>query len=269
MALYERESTKTTSREPGIRAVAVAMLAQRRWKLVSADELVRGVEQLYDASTPHNIPLTILMVYTQALYRACAGLDGYERQQRGYADLFQYLHDSSWRFAADLAPDERVEVSNQTIAEIYYRFAEQGDHTQYTPVRNPAAFLWLALRQLRNAIRKWRNDALLPWDAVTEEQPSPAEDQPEHVLAKQELRTRIRQCFLCALQQHPKAKLQLWVVWMKQIDGFEYSEIGAKLDMTVSNVRVLHSRGLDQLRQDQEWRTLAYEVGLIEEPEHA
>jgi DNA-directed RNA polymerase specialized sigma24 family protein len=56
---------------------------------------------------------------------------------------------------------------------------------------------------------------------------------------------------------------------MKQIDGFEYSEISARLDMTVSNVRVLHSRGLDQLRKNQEWRTLGYEVGLIEEPEHA
>jgi DNA-directed RNA polymerase specialized sigma24 family protein len=266
MALYEREPANG---EPEIRAVAAAMLAQRRWQLLSADELVRGVERLHNGSTPRNIPLTVLLIYTQALYRACAGLDGYERQQRGYADLFHYLHDCSWRFAADLAPDERAEVTNQTIAEIYYRFSEQGDHTHYTPVRNPAAFLWVAVRQLRNAIRKWRNDALPPWDAATEQQPGPAEDQPEHLLAEQELRARVRLCFLRSLQQQRKAKLQLWVVWMKQIDGFEYSEISARLDMTVSNVRVLHSRGLDQLRKNQEWRTLGYEVGLIEEPEHA
>lgn len=265
MAQHEQEHS---IREPEIRAAAAALLARRRWKLVSADELARRAVPLLADGIPVSHQL-LMLAYTQALYRACAGLDGYERQQRGYTDLFQYLHDCSWRLASELAPDERAEVANQAIAEIYYRFAEHGEHTHYTPVRNPASFLWLAVRQLRNIIRKWRSDALPPWNEVTEQQPSPAEDQPEHLTAERELRLRVRQCFLRSLQQHRRAKLQLWVVWMRQIEGLEYPEIGARLDMTVANVRVLHSRGLDQLRDDPEWRTLGQEVGLIEEPAHA
>jgi len=239
------------------------MLEQRRWQLVSADELVRGVKGLPGDGISRDIRHMLFLIYTRALHRACAGLDGSERQQRGYADLFRYVHDCSWRFAADLSPDERAEVANQALAEIYYRFAEQSDHARYTPVRNPDAFLLVALQKLRNVIRKWQRDTLPPWEAATEQQPGPTQNEPERYTADRELRRRVRQCFVRSLQQHKRAKLQLWVVWMKQIDDLEYTEISARLDMTVSNARVLHSRGLDQLRNDPEWRALGYEVGLL------
>ena len=252
--------------ENEIHAVATSMLARRRWQLVAADDLAHSAEQLLRDGVVGNAGLAVLNAYTQALYRACAGLDGLERQQRGFIDLFQYLQDCAWRFAGDLGTEERAEVVNQALAEIYYRFIEHGDPARYTAVRNPNAFLWLSVQQLRNVIRKWHNNALPPWDVATELRPGPAEHEPEHFMAGRELSEQVRLCFARSLQHHKKARLQLLVVWMRYIEGMEYADIGTRLDMSVANVRVLHSRGLGQLRKDPQWHILGHEIGLAEVP---
>jgi DNA-directed RNA polymerase specialized sigma24 family protein len=174
------------------------------------------------------------------------------------------LYDVALRFANDLPANERTEIVDQTIVELFCRLVGSPDAQQPAAIRNPGAFLAVAAQQLRNVVRKWRRDILSCWDEWAERQVGSLADDPEQRAAEREFRQRVRQCFARSLQRHPRARLQLWVVWRKQVDALDYPEISAELNMTIRNVRVLHTRGLGHLRGDAEWRDLALESGLIE-----
>ncbi len=249
--------------EQAVRVAARAFLSQSRWRLLSEAELAFRASALLGDDRSSNPGWAVLHVYAEALYGACASLEGPARQEAAYAELFGYLYAASFRFAPELSPDEREEVANQTVAEIFYRLAERHGLQPPAGVRDPGAFLAVATQQLRNVVRKWRRDVVLPWDEVAGEHELAAGGDLAQEAVDRDFRLRVRQCFERCLRRYPRARFQLWVVWMKEIDGLDYQAIGMALSMTVANVRVRHSRGLDRLRDDPEWRNLGREAGLL------
>jgi RNA polymerase sigma factor (sigma-70 family) len=250
-------------RRAKLRASVVGILSQRGWRLLTIEELARRADDLLGEDAAEDVGWAVIRAYTQALYQACAGLEGDDRQQRGFEELFRYLHDMSWRYAKDLAADERNEVTNQAIIELYCRLVEPLGTDGRAGIRVPGALLAVAIQQLRNVIRQWRRSIRVEWSMRAEIQDIPAWNGPEQYAADSEFRRRVRQCFERTLRLHPRAKLQLSVVWMRHIQGVDYATISAELNMTTANVRVLCSRGLNLLRNDSAWRSLGSELGLI------
>jgi len=252
-----------------IRSSVEVMLAQRGWRLLSADDLARRVAALLREGFAGSAGAAALHVYAETLYHACSNTEGHERQQLAYTELLRYLYDVSFRFAHELPRDEREEVVCQTLAELAERLiAQPGTHGP-TEVRIPGAFLAVAAQQLRNVVRRWRNirfvageDAILQVEAGTEGDPVAR-------MADQELMRSVQQCFAQAQQRYPRAKIQLMVLWLRHIDGLDYEMIAVKLLMTVANVRVLHARGIERLRHDPDWIALSIDIGLTAAPASA
>ncbi len=245
-------------------AATARILTRRGWSLVAEAEMVAQVVRLLAEGAFTDAGLAILRVYSQALYYACSGAEGVERQETAYQELSCYLHDVSWRMASDLAPDEREELVNQTLAELFYRLAGQGAARKLSAVREPGAFLAVAIQQLRNVARRWRRDNVIFGDTLVDgwEFTAEADERPEYLTENHELRRRVKQCFLNSLRRHPRARVQLWVVWLRTVLGVDYETIGARYGLSVENIRILHSRGLKNLRTDPAWNELACESGL-------
>lgn len=249
-------------RETELRAAAARILAQRGWSLLSIDELVSGGATLLEESAFTNPSAAVLHLYAHVLYRACMGLEGHERQQTAYLELFRYVYDLARHLAGDLSREEREELANHVIAEVFYRLSEAGG-ARLRPVREPGAFLAVAIQQLRNTVRRWRRDPFT-WEEPDEYHPAREADQPEEMAVRQELREHVLGCFSRALHRYPRARLQLMVVWLRHMGGIDYQTISERLHMTVPNIRVLYTRGASKLRKDSEWRALAQEMGLLE-----
>lgn len=250
--------------EADVRAAAVRLLGQRKWQLLGADELAEGARALLATGAFDRLDGAVMHVYANALYRACAGDEGGDRQQLGYTELFRYLYDAARHHAHDLSDDEHAELANQTVAELFYRLGVYRGPEPARAVRNPGAFLAVALQQLRNCVRRWRGIQLGGGERMIAGLPAGADSDPVAVALSGDFTGRVHECFERALERHPRAKLQLKVVWMRQIEGHEYETIAEALAMNAANVRVLHARGVARLRDDKEWRALAGELGLID-----
>jgi DNA-directed RNA polymerase specialized sigma24 family protein len=196
------------------------------------------------------------------LYRACAGAEGEERQGLGFAELFRYLIDIIVAVGRDLSEEERAEVANEAVAALFFRLARDSDAPAALRVRNPGAFLAVAIQQARNGVRRWRNSRR--WFVETEPVLVEADldSDPAERATDRDLADRVRRCFARSVERYPRARTQLAVVWFRHIDGLDYDTIAARLAMTPANVRVLHTRGLQRLRDDPQWRSLALELGV-------
>jgi DNA-directed RNA polymerase specialized sigma24 family protein len=249
-----------------IRSTVEAMLVQRGWKLLSVADLARSAAVLLRADFAGLAGAAALHVYAETLYHACYGTEGRERQQLAYVELLRYLYDASFRFAHELSRDEREEVVHQALAELAERLtAQPGTHAP-AEVRSPGAFLAVAAQQLRNVVRRWRSIRFVADEDAIQGVEAGAQDDPAARAAAHELVRRVQQCFAQAQQRYPRAKIQLMVVWMRDIDDLDYEIIAAKLLMTVANVRVLHARGMDRLRNDPDWIALGTDIGLTAAP---
>lgn len=264
------ENNQQLEQAESIRATATNILARRGWSLLSVDDLATRVTELLADGTFTDAGLAVFHTYAQVLYHACSGAEGAERQQVAYQELARYLHDLMWRVAADLAPDEREESVNQALAEVFYRLTGQGATRKLSAVREPGAFLAVAVQQLRNVVRRWRRDSIVVWDELDDEQEitAGADERPEYLIESYELRRRVKQCFLNSLRTHPRARLQLWVVWLRDILDIDYETISVRYQMSAENIRILHSRGLKKLRMDTGWDEIARELGLLVTAEH-
>jgi DNA-directed RNA polymerase specialized sigma24 family protein len=255
--------------EVEIRSTVEAMLAQRGWKLLSADDLTHRAVALLRADFTGSAGAAALHVYAETLYHACCGTEGRERRQLAYVELLRYLYDASFRFAHELSRDEREEVVHQALAELAERLAVQPGTHAPAEVRSPGAFLAVAAQQLRNVVRRWRSIRFVADEEAINQVEAGAEDDPAARASAHELAHRVQQCFAQAQQRYPRAKIQLVVVWMRDIDDLDYETIAAKLLMTVANVRVLHARGMDRLRNDPDWIALGMDIGLTAAPASA
>jgi DNA-directed RNA polymerase specialized sigma24 family protein len=255
--------------EVEIRSTVEAILVQRGWKLLSADELARRAAALLRAGFAGSAGAAALHIYAEMLYHACCGTEGRERRQLAYVELLRYLYDASFRFAHELSRDEREEVVHQALAELAERLAVQPGTHAPTEVRSPGAFLAVAAQQLRNVVRRWRSIRFVADEDAMQAVEAGAQDDPAARAVARELARRVQQCFAQAQQRYPRAKIQLMVVWMRVIDDLDYEIIAAKLLMTVANVRVLYTRGMDRLRNDPDWIALGTDIGLTTVPASA
>ena len=244
-----------------LRAAAATLLAARGWRLLTADELAGRVTALLGGEVAD--PSTaVLHAYSETLYRACVGDEGEERRGLGYADLFRYLFDITLANGRDLSEEERAEVTNEAVAALFFRLAPGSDAPSAPRVRNPGAFLAIAIQQARNGVRRWRSSRRWFVETAPELAEDDLDSDPAEQATERDLAERVRQCFARSLERYPRARTQLAVVWFRHIDGLDYETIAAHLAMTPANVRVLHTRGLQRLRDDPQWRSLALELGV-------
>src|SRR5262245_28279149 len=113
MAMIDR------SRDEDTVVQAVEMLQSTYdWRLLDHDIFVQEVMGLLARKPDMPARQAALQVYTEALHRACSGLDGQQRQERGYTELIGYLQ----RCAARYGPDIRADAIQSAVALIFLRF---------------------------------------------------------------------------------------------------------------------------------------------------
>lgn len=213
--------------------------------------------------------------YAKALYTAYTNKIDEEQQRRAYYELFRYVFRAASRWAADLRRDEREEIAYQVLAELYFRLVASQEEGKPGGVRVAGAFLAIALQQMKNTVRQWRMTAR-HWATITTSEGESAAEPPAiddlvstnwmyapEVYAEQsELRVQVVRLFASALQRYPRARIQLHVVWLHQVESLDYPIIADRLGMTVENSRVLYSRGIKRLRNESGFRALAEEERL-------
>jgi RNA polymerase sigma factor (sigma-70 family) len=240
--------------------IADTCMKRYTWELLDLEEFSRRVCGRLAREPELDARCVAVQVYTEALYYACSGTEGRQRQERGYIELHAYLSICAARSYSDVGAD-----ATQLAIEKVYRAFDR--------CRHPDAFLAFALQKLRDAcraeLRQVRRELqsldvfdtdegkLVGNQRLAMQQADPSEDVLRH-----ELRQEVAQCGQEFLQRHPRASQQLEVLWMKYIDGIDDREISRRLGKPVSSIYVLRARGIAKLRHDSSWLRLARELGL-------
>ncbi len=229
-------------------------------RLLDRDTFVQRTLELLDQKIMPSASQAALQVYSEALYHACSGSQGRQRQELGYSELSACL--SRYAYARYRYGGE--DVTQQALEVIYSRFDS---------CRQPSTFLAFALQKLRDACRAAHRQAAgspQSLDSLCDDGFQPldpdagattAADPVEQVLTR-ELRQRLIQAMREFVLQHPRAVHQVAVVWWKYIDGLDDRAISRRLGKPIASVHVLRSRALAKLRNDPAWRDLALELGL-------
>ena len=119
------------------------LLARHRWRIVDRDELIRRACAQVVAGTTSDPGRAAVYVYSQALYAACSGAEGEERQRAAYAELYRYLFDlARWRYA--------------DVCEDAARRATEATWLNFARCRHPGAFLAFAIQHLVDAAHMCR-----------------------------------------------------------------------------------------------------------------
>ena len=237
------------------------LLAQRPWRLLNREEWARRAFEQSSAEPAAGPHRTAIHVYIQALHAACSGVEGPQRQNLGYTELFQYLYDHARRRYPDIAE----EASQRAVARTF---------TLFSRCRVPGALLAFAVQQLLDAARAIRRqDDLLgrlaarAGGAGLELAGLPDHRQPDlasRVIAD-ELRARFELLSAEFLHKHPRASQQLSALRLKYIDGLDEETISRQLGKPVGSVYVLRARAIEKLRAEPSWRALAAEFGIVAE----
>lgn len=236
-------------------AVVAQLVARYGWCLIAADELVARADALSASQRVFDEAHAVFAIYTPLLFRACCGQDGAERQAQAYAEIWRYLRQAVVRVAPDLSLADREEIVSETLALLYERICNPQREDR---LHTPHALLAAALQQLRNGVRSWRRTLLLPWV-----EPLVAYDaDPGDTLAYRELEARVRACFVECLRRYPRARLQIYAVWLRHIEQLDNEAVMQRLALSSTHSRSLYSRGLRRLREDPAWQALGREWGF-------
>lgn len=258
MAIIESE---VSAPEAACTRAVDRLLARHKWRIVDRDELVRRTcAQVVDGPTA-DPGRAAIYVYSQSLHAACSGVEGDERQNAAYAELFHYLFDiARWRYA-DVCED----AAQRAIEGTWLNFAH---------CRHPGAFLAFAIQNLMDAARACRRFAFRPTvslDAATgtndvtlgERLPDERQSDPAVEIVKHEQRQRLERCLAEFSRKHPRASQQLAALRLKYIDGLDETTISRILGKSIQSIYVLRSRAIDKLSQDPSWRAIAREFGIL------
>ena len=248
------EQQKDDSLERRCAEAVSQLIARYQWRLLARGEFVKLTAAqlgLGLAIDPHR---AAIFVYSQAMYQACSGAEGLERQNLGYQELHPYLHAIARRRYADVA-DEATQIA---LVQIFSKFET---------CRRPGTFLAFALQHLMDAARMARrqNNVATPHD-VGEKAFDDLSINRQADLAAEVINTELHERFerVAAefLQHHPRSSRQIMALRLKYIDGLDEVEISQKLGVTVAGVYILRSRAIAKLRVDPNWRELASEFGI-------
>jgi DNA-directed RNA polymerase specialized sigma24 family protein len=254
-----RESPASGAR---CREAADRLLARYGWCLLGREELTRRAEVHLSAGVAADARRAAIHAYCLALYDACSGRGGRERQERGYAELHRYLYDS----ARARYPDVCDDATQRALEHIFASFDR---------CRQPGAFLAFALQHLLDAARAvrrqeaWRGPSLsLPAVEDGDQElgnllPDPRQPDPVAAALDDERRARLARHAADYLRAHPRARDQLAALWLKYIEGLDDEAIGRRLGKTVNNVYILRSRAVARLQSEPGWREFASECGVM------
>lgn len=224
------------------------LIAQNQWELLTVAELAARAAAEFWQQREQGLQPDILRcirdVYGEALYFACLGADGPDRQHRGYTELSFLLGRVAWSRYPDLAED----VVQMALVTIWQRFAS---------CHGPRTFCYFALLCLRGAASTLRRQDkhALSLDQLLEETdtslaeliPDPRSDPSQEVLRRERIE-RVRAAIERLLRERPRAVEQFKAFLWKYRDGLSDEEIARRLDISVSAVHVLRSRWLKKLR---------------------
>ncbi|MDQ4077970.1 MAG: hypothetical protein M3220_17200 [Chloroflexota bacterium] len=251
--------------EQGCRDAVDCLLARHDWHLLEREEFVcRSLEHLQGgiASDPYR---AATYTYSQAMHRACSGIEGEQRQEQAYSELFRYLYDSASRRYGDLG----AEVTQQALARIFMTFDR---------CRAPGTFFAWAFQQLRDAARAQRSQ-VIPEAQSLEAQPGaddemmlgerlsdPSQRDPLEQVLVAEQRSRLDHMVAEFLRTHPRAAQQLAALLLKHHEGLDDHTISQRLGKPVESIYVLRSRAMRKLQQEPSWQALAAELGALPKP---
>lgn len=243
------------------------LLARHGWRLLEPEELARrAFEHLREgiAADPRR---AAIYAYSQALYVACSGAEGGQRQNLAYTELFRYLYDGARRRYPDVCEDATQQALESTFA-------------SFARCRQPGTFLAFAFQRLMDAARTVRRqeDRRSGWiggplgdehGSLVELLPDPEQMDPAEQVLAGERRLRFEQCSGEFLAKHPRAHQQLAALRLKYIEGLDDAEISRRLGKPISSVYVLRARAVEKLRVEPSWRSLAAEFGIVTEDRSA
>jgi RNA polymerase sigma factor (sigma-70 family) len=234
-----------------------ALLSRHEWRLLDRAEFAQQALGHLRSGIAHDARRAATFAYSQALYTACSGAEGLDRQNRAYTELFHYLFESALRRYADMGE----EVSQRAIANTF---------TNFQRCREPGTFLAFALQHMLDAARSLRREQqphtaptgtyerALGDQIVDQRQPDPAE-----ALIAGELHMHFQQLAQEFLRKHPRAARQFAALRLKYIDGLDDTTIASQLGVPVKSVYVLRTRAIEKLRAEPAWRALAAEFGIL------
>ncbi len=243
------------------RAAVGLVLARHDWQLLDHDTFVQRTFEYVAAGGTADAQRAATHIYCQALHAACSGAEGSERQNQGYGELFRYLYDSARR----RYPGDCAEIAQLALERVFLAFDR---------CHEPGTFLAFAFQHLRDAARTLqRQEQQRPQSLEAPigngKEPLSAyvadRRQPElsATLIATELRERFNQVVAEFLQAHPRAAQQIAALRLKYIDGLDDTLISQRLGVPINSVYVLRSRAMKRLQNDQHWRALAVELGIL------
>src|SRR5215216_2273161 len=104
------------------------LVVERGWHLIEPREWVDWTLTQLQAGLVADPGRVAVYIYSQVLYAACSGIQGDERREHGYEELFRYLYDVVRKRYRSIDED----VAQQAIELVYERFAK---------CRDPGTFL--------------------------------------------------------------------------------------------------------------------------------
>ena len=245
-------------------AIVRELMADNEWQLLSEDAFVDAV--LNRMPLQHTVDREqfrkwgINTYCRHALYPACLGVHGRQKQARGYAELAIYLYRLAHRNWSPVAED----AAQEALVMLYDKVED---------CRNPGAFLAFAIQKLRDAAWKCMRrdsreeslDALLEQDfydhiKAGEDAETTGAKEPEEAALYADLKHQVADQIKQVRQQNPRAHRQIDAVWLRYFRELSNEEIAEVMETTPANVSVLIHRGLEKLRADEPLLEMAEEI---------
>lgn len=236
------------------------LLAEQGWRLLDPGEWASRTSVALHRGLATEPRRAALHVYSLALYEACSGSEGAERQEIGYEELGRYLFGIAFYRYGEMAED----ATQQALVRVYENFAH---------CRVPGAFLAWAIQQLRDAARALRPaihvapvaslDAAFPIQVGELPIFTPLPADPAERVVQKEQQHRVQGLVTEFLQRHPRAQQQLAALLLKHFWEMDDEAISLRLQKSVGSVYVLRTRAKRKLQQNAKWRDLAREMGLL------
>jgi len=220
--------------------VVQRLIQQYGWNLLAEAEFVEVVfnSKQQDGSQT-GIEYAAKHHYALALYQACVQAEEPSRCEQGYRELFHYLFRLAYNRWPDLAEDFIEDVTQRALLLV---------HEQLDKCQNPAAFFTFAAFKLRHAFQQEQQARRPP------PEPPPADKTPESPVASYLSRRETERILLEALRQLPDERQQQ-ALFLKFFAGLSDREIAGQLSVSENNVRVLRTRALTRLRNDETLRS--------------
>jgi DNA-directed RNA polymerase specialized sigma24 family protein len=229
------------------------------WRLLGREAWARQAADLVGSGAAADPTRAAMVVYSQALYSACSGSEGRQRQDQAYGELFRYLYNGvRWRY-----PEIAEDITQRASERVFALFAR---------CRTPGAFLAFAFQQLLDSARAVRRQSDMAGSAHASalgaaalgSLPDRTPDMAAQMIAA-ELRTRFEQLSAEFLRKHPRAGRQIAALRLKYIDGLDDDAISRLLGKSIGSIYTLRARAVEKLRAEPEWRALAADFGILPE----